>query len=562
MPNKVHQPYVSKQLTTAVSVAIIIGLLAMYFVYIQVQRSETISSNEQAMTQLTESIMVNLHSIMVSGYADIASDFVDGLKTIPRVSEVQITKTDGSQAFLDNKTIEKVNKITGEESFFPRDTEEFVQIIPPDDPKMEQAILTRKIVQYYEQVGDDYRLTFLAPIENTERCHTCHSDNHNIRGLLKVSTSQLPVQQDIAESRLNTGMVFLVTTMIIIVATLFLIYETLIFPLNKLTGAMKAVADGRMHLRAPINGDDELTEIARNFNVMIQRIQQSYDQLSQEQNKLLSIVHTNQEGVVCADESGIIVLVNPAACRILKEDEDAIIGQPLENCFGQPDLVDHWFSDSHIDSSEHQIELGKRTLRVYANNITSAQNKHIGRSLRFEDITEELEIRHRLQQLSVIDSLTGLYNRRYFDANIETEIKRSQKDGNSLSMLMMDIDHFKMVNDTHGHDIGDKVLIDLAKLIKQSVRLNDIASRFGGEEFSILLPETSMESALKLAERIRSSVETESLGGIQITTSIGVSCLDQTAQFTADELMKLADTELYRAKKSGRNQVCYKEDLA
>lgn len=560
--NKNNRHYVSTELTSAISIAIIIGMLAMFYLYTTNQKKEILDSNEQAMNLVTQSILLNLNSIMVAGYADIAKDFANDLKSIPGVSNVHITRNNGSEAFLDNKTINNVNYHIGEEAFYTRADEDFIQIIQQDDPHLLKVLATNQVTHYYESVEGIEFLTFLAPIENTKRCYNCHGDEEAIRGIIKVSTSLDPVKKVLDEAWSNTSVIFLVTSLIIVIATLSMVFETLIFPLNELTGAMKQVANGRLHLRAPISGNNELTDIARNFNVMIHRIEHSYLQQQQEQDKLLAIVQTNQEGVICSDTNGNIVLANPAASVILNKKIKKLIGSKIETCLDGEEVVANWFQNETELSLPKVINFNERKLNVAPNIIKNEKGSIIGKSLRIQDITEELEIRSRLQQLSTLDSLTGLFNRRYFDTTVGIEIERSSQDNQQLSLLMLDIDFFKKVNDTHGHDVGDKVLVDISTLLKNEIRSNDIPCRFGGEEFILLLPETNMENAIKLAERIRKKIKKSEIGGIFITVSIGISSVDITATKGSDELLKIADTQLYRAKKTGRNKVCWPEESA
>ncbi|MBY9067119.1 PleD family two-component system response regulator [Hyphomonas sp. WL0036] len=163
-------------------------------------------------------------------------------------------------------------------------------------------------------------------------------------------------------------------------------------------------------------------------------------------------------------------------------------------------------------------------------------------------------------ELSVIDQLTGLHNRRYMNGQLEQLMQRSVRGGKPLSLMMTDIDHFKSVNDTHGHQAGDDVLREIAKRLRANVRPTDIVCRTGGEEFVVVMPDTPGDLACAAAERIRKSVAAEEfpvLGGsrnLRITVSAGVSTL-QGATDTIDELLHRADTALYQAKTGGRNRV-------
>ncbi|AVR98707.1 GGDEF domain-containing protein [Pseudoduganella armeniaca] len=169
-----------------------------------------------------------------------------------------------------------------------------------------------------------------------------------------------------------------------------------------------------------------------------------------------------------------------------------------------------------------------------------------------------------LKYIGLTDSLTGVYNRRYIDRRLLEEIGRARRQHYAISFMYIDIDHFKRVNDTVGHQGGDEVLREVANRIKAELRLSDALARFGGEEFVVLLIDADLDAAAFVAERIRASIAASMIGlaqGVQlsITGSIGVACLDETddgpAEAAALELIAHADEALYLAKSGGRNRV-------
>lgn len=166
---------------------------------------------------------------------------------------------------------------------------------------------------------------------------------------------------------------------------------------------------------------------------------------------------------------------------------------------------------------------------------------------------------HLSLQMAVTDALTGLYNRRYMETHLQIQTERAKQEDRPISLLMIDIDFFKNVNDAHGHDAGDKILKQFASGISRNIRGIDLACRFGGEEFVVIMPETDMAIASLVAERIRQHTETFSfdIGGgepVQVTASIGVTSL-MGADDTPEAILKRADQALYRAKHEGRNRV-------
>ncbi|MEW5849184.1 MAG: diguanylate cyclase [Myxococcota bacterium] len=165
----------------------------------------------------------------------------------------------------------------------------------------------------------------------------------------------------------------------------------------------------------------------------------------------------------------------------------------------------------------------------------------------------------QLTYLANTDALSGLCNRRAFLERIEECSCRMKRTQRSFSVLMLDIDHFKRVNDTHGHPVGDAVIAALGATLRGSVRGYDVVGRLGGEEMAVLLPDTALRDAVEVAERIRATVAASSMGGLPegaVTVSIGVAEARADTAEPAAALLKLADDELYRAKHSGRNRVC------
>jgi diguanylate cyclase (GGDEF)-like protein len=174
--------------------------------------------------------------------------------------------------------------------------------------------------------------------------------------------------------------------------------------------------------------------------------------------------------------------------------------------------------------------------------------------------THELaEANARLAQLAVTDGLTGLYNHRHFHERIALEVERSQRSGLPLSLLMLDVDHFKQFNDTYGHPAGDEVLRQLARVLADTRRANDVVARYGGEEFAVILVDTAKFTAAKVAERVRERTYGHDFSDAaprspKISVSVGVATYPDDGS-DAEALVRSADTALYTAKRAGRNRV-------
>jgi diguanylate cyclase (GGDEF)-like protein len=178
-----------------------------------------------------------------------------------------------------------------------------------------------------------------------------------------------------------------------------------------------------------------------------------------------------------------------------------------------------------------------------------------------EALEHQMHVEIQLRQMAINDALTGLFNRRYLSASLNPSFEHCLRYQNGLSCLMIDLDHFKQINDTYGHAFGDFILGEFASRLKKEIRSADMAFRYGGEEFVVLLPHTDLENAKVIAGRIlASSWEKPYLHegqSITVTVSIGMACFKTHSPKTAEELLKTADKMLYLAKNRGRNQICY-----
>jgi diguanylate cyclase (GGDEF)-like protein/PAS domain S-box-containing protein len=268
------------------------------------------------------------------------------------------------------------------------------------------------------------------------------------------------------------------------------------------------------------------------------------------------------EGVAITSQ-GKFLDVNSQLAKILGYEPNEIIGQPMSNFIAPEDhdRVTANIRNGTESNIEHEMlrKDGSRVL-VEAHGQTIVQGGIPMRLTALRDITERKLFEAELKRQARIDHLTGVSNRGYFMDQAELELSRAIRYGNPLSLYMLDIDFFKKVNDSYGHKIGDLVLIKLAEVCRQTLREVDIIGRVGGEEFVILLPETDLAEAAKVAERLRESiakskVPLESGLPLHFTVSIGVTSL-VSEDDNLDVLLNLADKALYEAKEKGRNRVC------
>lgn len=204
---------------------------------------------------------------------------------------------------------------------------------------------------------------------------------------------------------------------------------------------------------------------------------------------------------------------------------------------------------------ENEATALNRYYDVYAYRIGGSGSNRVG--VLFKDVTAHKELQNKLKEQANTDSLTGCNNRRFFLEHVRQEFIRIRRYGGEMSILMLDLDHFKTINDRHGHQAGDKVLKHFAQTCKTLSREVDVFGRVGGEEFAMLLPATGIEKAFEIAERLYKAVAAEIIpvddNCLHITTSIGIACLAEEDR-DIEALISRADAALYKAKEAGRNR--------
>ena len=240
-------------------------------------------------------------------------------------------------------------------------------------------------------------------------------------------------------------------------------------------------------------------------------------------------------------------------CRWLKMNQDTR-GIPIIMLTVKTDTADKVTgleagADDFLPKPYNEIELNAR---IYA----SLRTKGLQDELRHKNKQLE-EMLERVETLAITDPLTGLFNRRRFEAVIESEFGRAKRYNTPLSCLMLDIDHFKCINDTYGHRTGDQVLKETAGVIKRCIREVDTAARWGGEEFIVLLPETKKENAAAFASRLMAAISDLQVPCIkkQITISVGIASIPDPSIETGEKLINVSDLAMYEAKGKGRNRI-------
>jgi len=289
---------------------------------------------------------------------------------------------------------------------------------------------------------------------------------------------------------------------------------------------------------------------------------------NQEQKYLLDVILDNVDAYIyMKDDNRYFRYVNDRVAKLFGLPAKDIIGKRDIDVISQADADHFWQTDKLAFESNDKVIINE-TLKAADNKIHHYLSVKVPCHFKDDyktligfstDVTELYQLKEKFEQLANIDELTGLYNRRYFFDNANREFNRAERHQQALAVISIDVDRFKTINDKYGHPVGDQVLVKVAQLITPTVRSEDIFARIGGEEFSILLPNTSRHESQQTAERLRHLLDNNTISitddiSLPIKISLGVSVL-KAADTSFQDLYARSDIALYKAKSMGRNNV-------
>lgn len=555
---------IGHRLLFSVGLVVIFGMIGIVVMYALHQEKVILRETEAALAKTSESVEEGLGALMLAGHAKAAPDFAERLKSVPNVIDYRILRVDGVEAFVDNTTVDKVNARLGDTEFTGRPGEPVASVVvAATDPDLERVRTTgERVFSYRTLPGGDRQVTSLGPIKATPACTKCHDAGDRVRGVLKLTVSLSALDADVKKTW-RLSIMIIVTALLAIVGLIYWVaHRTVVSHIVDFSAAMKAASMGDLSVRLPNGGNDELGYMARSFNHMNQELIDIYAGLKEEQNKLNTIIQGADSGIVVTDSGQRVVLVNQAAERLLGKSEKKIIEDGFLMIFDNPEWMTATIGASGEARGAVLHEWQGRMLSVQASTIRTEGGEVIGSAALIRDVTEEKLLEAKLKQQSITDALTGLNNRRHFDEILLIEFKRWRRYANPFSVMMLDVDHFKKFNDTHGHECGDRVLMALGALLKSFASAEMIPCRYGGEEMIVVMPGVTQDKAAILAETIRIQIEALVIDGLRVTTSIGVAGCPGHEIKSGEELVKLSDDALYVAKENGRNQVRQAKPLA
>jgi diguanylate cyclase (GGDEF)-like protein/PAS domain S-box-containing protein len=290
-----------------------------------------------------------------------------------------------------------------------------------------------------------------------------------------------------------------------------------------------------------------------------------------------SLVENSVDVICCSGFDRIVRYISPSCFNLLGWKPEELVGKgPEAYILGEdmplldPSRARILVAEDHIDTTTVRMQRKNGAIvwveinvRLIRDSVTGEPKEHI---IIMRDISERIKLEKELSFQALTDGLTGLWNRRAFDETLMREWKRTMRDGSQISLLLLDLDHFKLFNDLYGHQAGDDCLRAVAVAVRGAVRATDSVARYGGEEITVILPSTDTDGATAAAEKVRSAVEALQLshegnpeGGGRITVSIGTATAfarkSGATEKMPESLIQAADNAMYKAKHEGRNRV-------
>jgi two-component system cell cycle response regulator len=354
----------------------------------------------------------------------------------------------------------------------------------------------------------------------------------------------------------NQLLIGLAAALLFVAAVAYVEGRSIVRTIRRLVDAAHAIARGDLKQRVPVQGRDEFALLGRTFNQMAFQLQTRLDELEAERGRLRDVTSRFGEALGAThDAEQLMRLVVEAAIEATSAAGGVIVGT-------SGSLVTAGYPDKGSERLEVPLQAGSinfGSLILFGDDFGD-EDRVTAVSLASHAVValDNARLHRIVERQALIDGLTGLANRRQCEETLADELARVDRFGGSLAVVVADLDWFKDVNDRHGHPAGDSVLSEFAVLLQETVRDVDLAGRWGGEEFVLILPGTDLAGGAQVAERIRESLARRVvLAGdrtpITVTASFGVAAIPPAK--TASELFAAADAAMYEAKRGGKNRV-------
>jgi len=540
--------------------AVLFALVLVSGVLIERQLTRAIYNEEvdQAKTH-AQTLLASLRIFMLNGQGTLARDWLNSMHAAPGIVDVEVLRSDGAEAFSDLATVEQVNNFLGD-PVFEREPSPPHHMPRPIAGPFEKALAG--------EVALDLRfpehITVFQPIAVESECLTCHGyDTSSMRGVLTLSLSREQGLARIVAMRNNLWAIAVLLVLTIGVTMLVVLRINVLNPINRLRDAIIRVGAGERHVELPLQWRDELGQVATVFNDM-------QEDLVANETRIRAVTENAFDAIITSDERGVIDTVNHAVEKLFGYLPGELVGRNVSVLMSEPYRKEHdRYIEKYLLTGKGRLINNRAEVIGLRKDGTSfpieiaLSEMFIGERRNFvavaRDVTESKRQTAALQYQALHDALTELPNRSLLSDRIRQSILLAQREHHELALLIMDLDRFKDINDTLGHQYGDKVLQQVSTRMRTALRESDTIARLGGDEFAILLPNTSLAQAKAIANKLLRIVEEPFVIGEQVLHvggSIGITLYPQHGE---DEvaLLQRADVAMYVAKRGHHGSAVY-----
>ncbi len=538
-------------------------VLAGFWIERQVRQMMDQEAAQQAELQ-AQTILSSLQTLMLNGQGVLARGWLDRMRELEDILDIEVLRRDGREAFTDLSTVEAVNNFR-QSVIFER------QPVPPQhsgtvsDVNFSRALKGRTAL---DMSGAPEKISIWMPIQTEQECLPCHGyESSPLRGVLRLSINTGGLLQDIESLRLRLWMLAIGVAFFLGLILLLMLRLSVLRPVHMMCAAMQRIGAGEENIILPENRQDELGKMARIFRSM-------WRSLRSREQRLHAIMAQSFDGMVVVDENGMIESANPAMERMFGYSSGELAGQNVEIIIPFPTREKHdEYIANYLKTGKGNVigrireELGCRKdgstfpIEMSTSEMWVEGKRYFLAIIR--DITVKKKRIEALRHQALHDALTGLPNRTLLEDRVEQAISAAHRERGSVAILYMDLDRFKEINDTLGHHFGDKVLQHVAARVQAVLRESDTLARLGGDEFSILLPGVDEAGARKIAAKVHSAFdEAVTLDGhtLHLEGSLGIVLYPQHGA-DVSTLIQHADVAMYVAKERDDGIAVYDTDL-
>jgi len=535
--------------------SVILVLVVLFALWLDKMLTQAIEQQGIGQAEMhAQTLMGSLKTLMLNGNGTLAREWLDRLDGVAGIADIEVLRRDGKAAFMDLNTVDAVNEFLGQPRF-QRNSQKVTEELAPIPTSVFDKALHGDVAYDLATPGI---VTVVMPIQADVECLSCHGyDSSMLRGVLKLSVSSIATTQRIKDMKSMIWIVAILLVVILAIALWSSIRFSVIKPISALQKAIMSAGDGDRTAQIPITRKDELGDLASVFNQM-------QKDLSVGETRIRAVMDNVVDGIVTITEQGVIDAVNPAMEHIFGYKAVELIGQHVDILIpeeGRKNRDAFLLEDN--ENGKQKIIVGvareitgkKKNSSVFPMDI-AISDMHLGDKYFFIGIVRDITSRKAriaaLHYQAMHDALTDLPNRTLLLDRLQQAIRVAERGEHKLALILLDLDRFKVVNDTLGHYVGDKLLQQIGQRLNLVLRESDTVARLGGDEFCLLLPTAHINQAMFIARKVINSVEkTIYVEGhsLSVGASLGIASFPDHGQ-TPHALLQRADVAMYVAKRN------------